>query len=50
VYTTFGFRATASINREDFGMTWNVPIEDNGFMVGKHVDVILNAEVDLVEE
>jgi polyisoprenoid-binding protein YceI len=50
MYTTFGFRATVSINREDFGMVWNVPIEDNGFMVGKHVDVILNAEVDLVED
>ncbi len=46
-FTTFGFRATASINREDFGMTWNVPIEDGGFMVGKHVDIIFNAEADL---
>jgi polyisoprenoid-binding protein YceI len=48
-YTTFGFRATASINREDFGMMWNVGIEDRGFMVGKHIDIVFNAEADLVE-
>lgn len=46
-YTTFGFHATASINREDFGMAWNVGIEDGGFMVGKTVDLIFNAEIDL---
>lgn len=46
-YTTFGFRATASINREDFGMAWNVGIEDGGFMVGKTVDIVFSAEIDL---
>jgi polyisoprenoid-binding protein YceI len=46
-YTTFGFRAGSSINREDFGMTWNAAIEDGGFMVGKTVDIIFNAEIDL---
>ena len=49
-YTTFGFRATTSINREDFDMKWNVPIEDGGFMVGKHVDIVFNAEADLIKE
>jgi polyisoprenoid-binding protein YceI len=48
-YTTFGFRAAATINREDFGMMWNVEIEDQGFMVGKYVDIIFNAEADLEE-
>jgi polyisoprenoid-binding protein YceI len=48
-YTTFGFRATASINREDFGMMWNIGIEDRGVMVGKYVDIIFNAEADLEE-
>lgn len=47
MYTTFGFHATATINREDFGMKWNVDIEDQGFMVGKYVDIIFNAEADL---
>lgn len=46
-YTTFGFRAATSIDREDFRMTWNVGIEDGGFMVGKTVDVVFNAEIDL---
>jgi polyisoprenoid-binding protein YceI len=49
-YTTFGFRATASINREDFDMKWNAPIEDGGFMVGKHADIVFNAEADLIKE
>ena len=49
-YTTFGFRATTCINREDFGMQWNVPIEDGGFMVGKYVDIVFNAEADLLNE
>lgn len=46
-YTTFGFRAAASIDREDFGITWNVGIEDGGFMVGKTVYIVFNAEIDL---
>ncbi len=46
-YTTFGFRATASIDRRDFGMVWNVEIGDGGFMVGRTVDVVFNAEIDL---
>ena len=50
MYTTFGFRATTSINREDFGMKWDLAIEDGGFMVGKHVDIVFNAEADLIGE
>lgn len=50
LYTAYGFQATAGINREDFGMFWNLAIEDGGFMVGRHVDIVFNAEVDLVEE
>jgi len=50
IYTSFGFRAEAKINREDFGVDWNMGIENGGFMVGKHVYITLNAEADLVEE
>lgn len=50
MYTTFGFRATTCINREDFGLKWNLGIEDGGFMVGKHVDIVFNAEADLLNE
>jgi polyisoprenoid-binding protein YceI len=50
IYTSLGFRAETKINREDFGMAWNMPMEHGGFMVGKHVYITLNAETDLVEE
>ena len=50
IYTSFGFRAETRINREDFGMVFNTEMEHGGFMVGKHVYLTLNTEVDLVEE
>ena len=50
MYTAFGFRAITCINREDFGLKWNLDIEDGGFMVGRHVDIIFNAEADLLSE
>lgn len=50
IYTSFGFRATTKINREDFGMVFNTEMEHGGFMVGRHVFLTLNAEVDLVGE
>jgi polyisoprenoid-binding protein YceI len=50
LYTTYGFQATATIDREDFGMTRNLAIENGGFMVGKHARLTLNIEADLVEE
>jgi len=49
-FTTFGFRAKTEINREDFGMTWNMEMENEGFMVGKHVFITLNSEADLVSD
>ncbi len=48
--TSIGFSAKASLNREDFGLTWNVPIGDTGFMVGKHVDLSMEVEADLSGE
>jgi polyisoprenoid-binding protein YceI len=49
-YTTYGINATTRIQREDFGMTWNLDIEDGGFMVGRCVDMTFSAEADLEEE
>jgi polyisoprenoid-binding protein YceI len=49
-YTTFGFRATAEVNREDFGILTNLEIDDGGFMVGKHLFITLNTEADLLDE
>jgi polyisoprenoid-binding protein YceI len=48
IYTSFGFRAETKINREDYGMVFNTEMENGGFMVGKHVYLTLNCEVDLV--
>ena len=50
IYTSFGFKAKTRINREDFGMVFNVEMEHGGFMAGRQVHITLNAEVDLVEE
>jgi len=50
IYTSFGFRAETVINREDFGMVFNTPMENGGFMIGKHVYLTLNVEADLVKE
>lgn len=47
--TTIGFTATTVIDREDYGITWNVPIGDSGVMVGKEVRITLDIEADLVE-
>jgi len=46
---TIGFSAKTTINREDFGIIWNVPIEGGGFMVSSDVDITLDIEADLVE-
>ena len=47
--TTLGVTATMVLNREDFGLTWNEPMGNGGFMVGKEVEVAMNIEADLVE-
>ncbi len=40
--------ATATLNREDFGLKWNMPMANNGFVVGK--DVKLSIEVELMKK
>ena len=47
--TTLGLTATMVLNREDFGLKWNEPMDNGGFMVGKEVQVSMNIEADLVE-
>ena len=49
-YTTMGFSAAASVNREDFGMMWNNHFGHGRFMVGKHIGLSLDAEADLSPE
>jgi polyisoprenoid-binding protein YceI len=40
----FGFSATAEIDREDFGLLWNVVLESGGVLVGKNVRIELAGE------
>lgn len=48
--TTLGISGSTVINREDFGLKWNEPMGNGGFMVGKEVEISMNIEADLVEE
>ena len=48
--TRAGFEATTTINREDFGLTWNVALEQGGVLVGKDVKVSLDVQAILVTE
>jgi polyisoprenoid-binding protein YceI len=47
--TVIGFSASLTINREDFGIMWNVPLGENNFMVGRDVHITLDIEADLAE-
>lgn len=39
-----GFTARTEIDREDFGITWNVALETGGVLVGKKVTIEIEAE------
>ncbi|MDO5862908.1 MULTISPECIES: YceI family protein [Paenarthrobacter] len=45
-----GASAVATINREDFGLTWNATIETGGLVVGKEVTILLELEGFLLED
>ena len=47
--TSIGFSATVVLRREDYGITWNVPMEDGGVVVGSEVRISLDLEADLAE-
>ena len=40
-----GFSAKGEVNREDFGLTWNQALETGGVLVGKDIDIEIEAEV-----
>lgn len=40
-----GFSARTKINREDFGLTWNVALESGGLMVSKDVKIEIDLQV-----
>lgn len=43
--TTVGYTLEGSINREDFGLTWNQAMETGGVLVGKEIKINIEAEV-----
>ena len=42
--TKAGFTATGTINRKDFGVEWNAPLETGGVLVGDKVTIELDIE------
>ena len=42
--TNAGFSASTKINREDWGLTWNAPLETGGVLVGKDIKIELELE------
>jgi polyisoprenoid-binding protein YceI len=43
-YDIFGFTATADVNREDYGLLWNVALESGGVLIGKTVRIEIHCE------
>ncbi|MGA2119899.1 MAG: YceI family protein [Bryobacteraceae bacterium] len=40
-----GFSATTSIDRKDFGLVFNVPLDGGGVLVGEKVEIVAELEV-----
>ena len=47
--TRAGFMATATINRHDFGVSWNARLENEGVVVGNTIEITIDAEAILQE-
>ena len=47
---TPGFSAETSIDRRDFGLTWNQALETGGVLVGHNVRISLNIQAVLAQE
>ena len=45
--TRAGFMATLEINRHDFGVSWNSPLEKGGIVVSDFVEITIDAEAIL---
>lgn len=45
-----GASATTTINREDFGLTWNTALETGGVLVGKDVTIHLDLQGSLQQD
>jgi polyisoprenoid-binding protein YceI len=47
--TLAAFSATTTVDREDWDLTWNVAVETGGLLVGKKVELVIDAELLLQE-
>ena len=45
--TRAGFTATTTINRHDFGVSWNAQLDRGGMVVGDLVEITIDAEAIL---
>jgi polyisoprenoid-binding protein YceI len=45
-----GFQAAASINRQDFGVSWQDEIPGGGVVVSNEIDVVLDVEAILLDD
>jgi polyisoprenoid-binding protein YceI len=45
-FDVFGFSASTEIDREDWGLTWNVALEQGGVMVAKKVKIEIEGEAN----
>ena len=41
-----GFEAETTINRKDYGLTWNAALEAGGFLVGDEVKIGIAVEAN----
>lgn len=49
--TKHGWEITGSINRNDFGLTWNAPLETGGVLLSEEVKLSIDVQmVEVVEE
>ncbi len=45
-----GFVATTTINRHDFGVSWNSPLDRGGVVVGDEIVIVIDAEAIMEEK
>lgn len=45
--TRAGFSATGEINRKDFGIDFNIPLDGGGFVIGDKIKLVLEVEAAL---
>lgn len=48
--TLAAFTASTTVDREDWDLTWNVAVETGGVLVGKKVELVIDAELLLDED